>query len=422
MVGSALVLVGPSPVGAAEAQSAAQAVKVPEPTPEAIRFYTTGHYYWVAGRIVAMAIPAAFLFTGASARLGRWAGRIGRSWYGTIAVYLAAYLSLVFLIELPWNYLRGFVRSHAYGLSVQSLPQWLGDALKGLGVEIVGAVLFGWVPFLLMARSPRRWWLWTSGLYIPFVLFGVMIKPVWIDPLFDEFGPMRDRALESRILDLASRAGIEGSRVFEVDKSRDTTTVNAYVTGLGGTKRIVLWDTLLAKLDEPEILVIVGHEMGHYVLGHVIRSALLSASVVLIGLYAIHRLASGLIVRFRDRFGFDRLADVASVPLILLLVQVVSLVATPVVYTYSRYQEREADRFALELTRDNHAGAMSFVKLQRENLGYPRPGLFYKIWRSTHPTYGERIDFFNSYQPWKTGEPMAYESHFGAGPPEEARP
>ena len=309
------------------------------------------------------------------------------------------------MIERPLAYYEGFVRLHEYGLSNQTLAKWSTDSLKGLGVEMAVGFLFTWVPFLLLARAPRRWWLYTTLLSIPFLFASVLVKPIWIDPLFNDFGPMKNQALERSILGLAERAGIEGSRVFEVNKSVDTKAVNAYVTGVLQTKRIVLWDTLIARLGEKELLAVMAHEMGHYVLGHVVRSILLSSLATLIGLYFVDRVGRRLIDRYRHLLKFDSLADVASVPLLLLLIQLSSLFLTPAVYAYSRYQEHEADRFALDLTRANHSAAMAFVKLQEENLSNPRPGLVYKIFRATHPSIGERIDFCNSYRPGETAQP-----------------
>ena len=201
----------------------------------------------------------------------------------------------------------------------------------------------------------------------------MLVTPIWIDPLFNKFGPMKDKGLEAQILALADRAGIEGSRVFEVDKSVDTKAVNAYVTGFLGTKRIVLWDTLLAKLDEPEVLFVMGHEMGHYVLGHVVRSILLSSMRHLLGLFLVDRVGRWLIAPFRDRLGFDRLSDIASVPLVLMLLEVASLVLSPVALAYSRYQEHEADRFALELTHANHSAAHGVRQAAGREPGQPPP-------------------------------------------------
>jgi Zn-dependent protease with chaperone function len=177
--------------------------------------------------------------------------------------------------------------------------------------------------------------------------------------------------------------------------------MNAYVTGVLGSKRIVLWDTLLAKLDPPEVLTVMGHEMGHYVLGHVVRSIWLGSLVVLAGLFFVDRAGRWLIARFAVRLGFDRLSDVASVPLVLMLMEVSSLFLGPVALAYSRFQEHEADQYALDLTHANRSFATSEVKMQAENLGNPRPGLFYTIFRASHPSIGDRIDFCNHYHPWR---------------------
>jgi len=193
-----------------------------------------------------------------------------------------------------------------------------------------------------------------------------------------------------------------------VDKSVDTKTINAYVTGVGATKRIVLWDTILEKLDPDQVAFVAGHEMGHFVLGHVAALIGVITLLVTLSLYVVHRLAGRLISRSSGRFGFDRLSDFASLPLLLLLSTGVSLITTPLVLAYTRHQEHEADRFGLELTRDNHAAATTFVRLQQENLAVPRPGTWYMLWRSSHPSLGERVDFANRYRPWAQGRPLRY--------------
>ena len=284
----------------------------------------------------------------------------------------------------------------------------VGRRLKSLAIGCIFGALTLWFPYLLLRKSPRRWWLYTGLAAAPLLAFLLLVTPIWIDPLFNKFGPMKDKTLESQILALADRAGIEGSRVYEVDKSVDTKTVNAYVTGFLNTKRIVLWDTILAKLDRPELLLVMGHEMGHYVLGHVFQGILLGSVLALFGLWVVHRTANGLIARYKDRFGFSELSDVASAPLMGLLFSLTLFVLTPVILATTRHNEHESDRFGLEITHDNYHCATAFVKLQQENLSNPRPGLLYKLWRSTHPPIGERIDFCNDYKPWETGQPLKY--------------
>lgn len=387
-------------------------VPVPVPSEKAMRYYRSGNWLWGVNVVWSFLIPALFLFTGFSARLRDWARRIGRKWFFVIACYMVFFSVVTWMVDLPLSYYQDFVREHAYDLSNQTLGKWLGDSLKGLMVGIVMAVLFTWVPYLLISKSPRRWWLYTAVAMVPFLFLVILVTPIWVAPLFNDFGPMEDKSLETQILSLAERAGIEGSRVFEVDKSVDTKTVNAYVSGFLDTKRIVLWDTIIAKLDRDQLLFVMGHEMGHYVLGHVIRTIAFLSVLILAALYLIYRTSGGLIARYRERFRFDELADVASLPLLVLLLNVFFFVLTPVVMAHSRHQEQEADRFGLELTRDNRAAATAFVELQEENLSNPRPGWLYKLWRSSHPPLGERIDFCNAYRPWETGETGRYEHLF----------
>jgi STE24 endopeptidase len=409
----------PSPVPASAATTAAPStppdtgpVAVPEPTEKAMRYYRTGNVVWAVDTLLGLLVPALFLFTGFSARIRDVARRVGRNWFFTIAVYFVLFSLATWLLTLPWAYYTEFAREHAYGLSNQTLGKWASDAAKGLLVGLVAGVLFVWVPFLLLKKSPRRWWLYTALATVPFIVLMLLVAPIWIEPLFNDFGPMKDKTLERDILALADRAGIEGGRVFEVNKSVDTKAVDAYVTGFGETKRIVLWDTILAKLDRRELLFVMGHEMGHYVLGHIPKSIAFFSLVILLTLYVAHRTAGWFLSRFRARLGFDSLADVAALPLLLLLTNAFSLVVTPPLMAFSRYQEHQADQFGLEITHDNHAAATAFVKLQVENLGNPRPGLLYKLWRSSHPPVGERIDFCNTYHPWEQGKPGEFEKLF----------
>jgi STE24 endopeptidase len=379
-------------------------VPVPPATPEAMRYYRSGNVLWTVFTLLEIAIPGIWAFSGWSARLRTLAQRIGRKWFFTIAVYYVLFALITFLVMLPLDYYAGFVRQHAYGMSNQSLVKWAEDTLKQLGLNLLVGSLLLWIPYAILARAPRRWWLYMGLLVPPLLLLVMLILPVWIDPLFNRFGPIKDPRLEAKIVALARRAGIEHGRIFEVDKSVDTNAENAYVTGLFGTQRIVLWDTLLARFDEQELMFVLGHEMGHYVMHHVLRSILAGSTAVLLGLYLVHRLAGPLVRRFSHRLGFTELADVASLPLLVMLLSLVSLGVRPLVLAYSRYQEHQADAFGLALTGDPQAAARALVKLQQDNLGNPRPGPLYMTWRATHPSLGQRIDFVNDWLPPLHGE------------------
>ena len=388
-------------------------VTVPEPTELALRYYRTGNIIWIVEQLVGLALPLALLFSGLSARMRTFAaGLTGGRFYPTLVIYLALLSLLLFVVQLPLSYYVGYAREHAYGLSSQQLSKWAGDQIKGFVVGLIVGALVLWVPYLLLRHSPSRWWLWAGALSLPFYGLVLLIAPTFIAPLFNKFGAMKDKALEAEVLATAARAGVEGARVFEVEKSVDTNKVNAYVTGIGRTKRIVLWDTLLKRLSPPQIRFVVGHELGHYVLGHVLTNILISSALTLAALYGASRTGAFLVEQHGARFGFTQLSDVASMPLLALLLSLFSLLIAPASLALSRYHEHEADRFALELTHDNDAGASAFVALQQQNLAVPRPGRLYKFFRASHPPIGERVDFMNTYRPWETGAPERYKRHF----------
>ena len=395
-------------------------VPVPEPSDLAVRYYQTGNALWVLSVLWSFLVPLVILFSGLSVRLRDIARRWGGNrWYPILLIYFGLYATLSSLIDLPLAYYFGFVRPHAYGLSNQLLSKWLFDMLKGFGVGMITAVCLLWIPYLLLRISPRRWWLYSGLASIPVILFGLLITPIWIAPLFNDFGPMQDQQLEARILTLAERAQTPADRVFEVDKSVDTKRVNAYVTGFAGSKRVVLWDTLLERLEDDEVVFVMGHELGHYVLGHVHKSVALSSLAVILGLYLIHRSSVVILGRFGSRIRVRELIDPAALPLLLVLFSAWNFAISPASRAYSRWQEHEADRFALELTQDNHAGASAFVELQTSNLSYPYPGPVYKLLRSTHPPIGERVDFCNSYRPWQEGTELRYDHLFEPAPAED---
>ncbi len=383
-------------------------VMVPEPSPLAVQYYESGNVLWAVRWLWTLTIPVLILFTGLAARLRNVAQRIGRRPIPTAIICGVLLLLLTFTMELPLAYYLGFVRQHAYGMSNQTLAKWLGNVGKTLVVESIAVAFVAGGLYWLIARSPRRWWLYAGLLSLPIMFFVALVLPIWVQPLFNDFQPLSDRELDAKILELASQAGIEESRVFEVNKSVDTKAVNAYVVGFGDTKRIVLWDTLMDRLSERQVLFVVAHEMGHYVLGHVWKTIAAIFSILMLAFFVIDRVAQAAVARWSHRWGFARLSDPASFPLLVLCFQACYLLFSPPVLALSRYHEREADRFALELTQWNRDGAEGFVRLQQENLSVPRRGSLFQFFRGTHPTLAERIDFCNCYRPWEFGEPLRY--------------
>lgn len=387
-------------------------VSVPTPSPAAIRYYRSGNVLWIVATAWGFLVPAVIFFSGFSARLRDRARRIGKRWYFTLVIFFAMFALTILVVSLPLDYYSDFVRPHDYGLSSQTFGKWLHDELLSFVVALIAGALLLWIPYLLFRRAGKRWWLYSWLASIPIFLCVAFVEPIWIEPLFDDFGRMQDTALEARILALAHRAGIDGANVYEVNKSIDTNELNAYVTGIGDTKRIVLWDTIVRQFTASELLFVMGHEMGHYALGHVWKYLIAGSLLLLASLWLIHISAGSLLLFFSARTGVTQLADIASLPLLMLIVGIFLFVLQPLLLAYSRHFEHEADRFGLEITHDNHSCGTAFVKFVQHDLAYPTPGLLYNLWRSSHPPLDERISFCNSYHPWLEGQGGRYGRYF----------
>jgi Zn-dependent protease with chaperone function len=286
------------------------------------------------------------------------------------------------------------------------------------GISTFMGLIVVLILYAIIRKSPRRWWLYSGILTFPLIIFLVIVQPIWIAPLFNKFGPMQNKELEEKILTLAARAGVKGSRVFEVNKTADTNQINAYVTGIGPTKRIVIWDTAIHNLDEDELLFVVGHEIGHYVLDHTWWDLGFYTLLSLATLYLISVSGRWCLKKWEKRFGFSQMTNIASLPLIFLFYGIFSLILAPAANLFSQRLEHNADTFGLELTELNHSAATGFVKLQSNNLGYPWPGKIYMLLRASHPSIGERITYFNTYAPYCHGEPLKYEKFFNKDPTE----
>jgi len=387
-------------------------VVVPDATPEALSYFKGGNLLWGLGQLLGLGVPLVLLFSGFSNRLSKLSEQWGKKWFFVIATYLVLYILITTAISFPLDYYASYVREHAYGLSVESVGKWFGDYGKSVVISIVSSVLFVWVFYLLLKKSPKRWWLYSTFVSIGLVFFMMFVQPVMIDPLFNNFGPMKNKQLEKQILSLAAEAGIKGSRVYEVDKSRETKALNAYVNGIGSNTRIVLWDTTIQEMNTDQILFVMGHEMGHYVLHHMWWGFLFFSGLLFVVFYLVYRSATFLMQKYGKKFGFKQLYNIASVPLLLFLLNFFTLIAEPLMNGFSRKLEHHADIFGLEITKNNKAAGEAFLILQKENLAVPRPGPIYNFFRASHPSLGDRIEFCNTYCPWTEGKPLKYGKYF----------
>lgn len=381
------------------------------PSERAIEYQQKKVNVWITGVVLGMLVPTLFIFTGLSASLRNWARRKSKFTVIALMIYFVVYYLINTIVSLPLDYYSGFMLKHAYGLSNQTIVKWLGDLLKGFVLSMTSGFVFISILYKLIKKFPKNWWLHMGIILIPIIFFASLVAPVYIDPIFNKYEGLQDKKLEEKIYKLIDKTNIEDVKVLQVNKSEDTKEMNAYMTGVLNTKRIVLWDTTINNLTDRETLSIVAHEMGHYLMGHIWKAILLSGTVTILILYLVNKTAIWILDRSGGDFGFNKLQDVAALPLIILLITVFTFIATPFINYYSRYTEREADRFELELTKDNEAVISSTIKLHENSLILPNVGLVYKLWNYNHPTFGERVDFANKYRPWEEHKELKYNKY-----------
>jgi Zn-dependent protease with chaperone function len=272
-----------------------------------------------------------------------------------------------------------------------------------------------WILYLVIRRSPRGWWFYFWLITIPLTLGLILIEPVVIDPLFYKFTPLEKTqpALSARIQEMLRHAGLEipRSRIFEMDASSKTKTLDAYVTGVGATKRVVVWDNTLRKLDEDETLLALGHETGHYALYHIPKEFALIELMVLalfyLGFLCLERIVTGS----GPEGGVESMGDLASLPVALLVLTGLQFLISPVINGISRHYEHQADQFGLEVTYGvvpdpNSAEVRSLQVFGEEDLADPDPTPLVKFWLYSHPPLDERMRFAAAYKPWAEGKPL----------------
>jgi len=368
----------------------------PERQAELESYSTFGHIWRFISFAVGLGILALIAFTGWAAKFRDWAAKLRYELFAMWG-FLALFLIAQYLLYLPFAIYRSFFVEHLYGFSNQSFWGWLSEDLLGLGLQIL-IYIIPMVLFYTLVRRTRYWWAWFSAAMLPVVVFFVIISPVYISPVFNDFTPIEDKQLESEILALAESVGIDNPDVFQVDASRQSNKINAYVTGLFGTKRIVLYDTMIENFDTDEILFVVGHEMGHYVMNHVWWGTLLTMLGLVAVLWLIDRLARPLIRQFSRHLGFNELGNMASLPVVMLLANLIIFIASPISSGVSRYMEHQCDVYGMDVTTaDGLTAATTFEKLSAYNLSDPNPPAIIEFWFYSHPSLGKRIDFVTSY-------------------------
>jgi Zn-dependent protease with chaperone function len=326
------------------------------------------------------------------------------------------WLLVLALIGLPAAAISHAVNVH-YGLSVQHWGSWFRDwGLATLLTIVFGTIVLS-ILYALMRHSPKRWWLWFWVLTLPAEVFVIFAVPVFIDPLFNHFELLAKQSpvLVEQLERVVARGGMEipPSRMFVMDASAKSTGVNAYVTGFGASKRVVVWDNTLKLASTDDILFIYGHEQGHYVLHHIVKGLAFIAALTLV----FYWIAYWFLLRLTQRNGaawrISSVADWSSLGLVLLLVTVLSFVADPMGNAFSRGIEHEADVYGQEVIHGlvvdpQQVAAKDFQLLGEIWLDDPSPNKFVEWWTYSHPSLRERMEFAAGYDPWVAGREPRY--------------
>jgi Zn-dependent protease with chaperone function len=385
----------------------------PEKLKQAIEYSHASYWLHFGGAVYGIAVLMVVLQWGLSAKFRDWAEAASRRRFVQVIVFVPLMILALDLFSLPLG-LFGQHLERVYEQSVQSWPSWLWDWTKGELLEILLGIVLVSILYGVIRRSPRRWWFyfWLASLPILFTM--MFLEPFVIEPLFFEFQPLakQHQPLVGELEKVVIRGGlvIPPDRMFEMKASEKLNSLNAYVTGLGASKRVVVWDTTMAKMTTAETLSVFGHEMGHYVLGHVRNSLLLASVFALILLFIGYHGLHWMMGRWGARWRIRDEADWASLPVLLLIVAVLSFLSEPITNGYSRWQEHQADVYGLEVIHgivpdSKEVASHAFQVLGEVDLDEPYPNPFIEFWLYNHPSISERIAFTQSYDPWSSGTP-----------------
>jgi len=341
-----------------------------------------------------------------------WAEKTASARYLQAAIFAPLLILTFDIFMLPFAIARHWV-SLKFGLSIQRWPSWFWDWSKGQMIVVVLGMLLVWLLYAVICRSPRRWWFYFWLISIPILVLMIFLMPLVIDPMFHKFVPLseKDPALAAGLEQMVQRArqDIPVERMFWMGASEKSTALNAYVTGVGASKRIVVWDTTIAKMTRPQIVAVAGHEMGHYVLGHIWKGIGFAAVLLFVLFYIGFRCIGGMLARRGGSWKIRDLDDWASLPALLLLLTLFDFCATPFESAFSRHLEHQADQYSLEVTHglthdSGQVAAQAFQVLGEVDLSDPAPNpvavfLFYD-----HPPIPDRIRFCLTYDPSSKGK------------------
>jgi STE24 endopeptidase len=385
----------------------------PDKLQRAIEYATARNWLHFIGPIFSIAVLLAALKFRWAAKFRDWAEAASPRRSIQAIIFVPLLVLSIDVLTLPLA-IYGQHLERLYDQSIESWLAWAWDWVKGELITLLMATLLVFILFAVIRRSPRRWWLYFWVASLPIIFTVAFLEPYVIEPMFFKFEPLatKHQALVDELEKVVARGGlaIPPERMFEMNASEKLKSLNAYVTGFGASKRVVVWDTMLQQTTTSETLFVFGHEMGHYVLGHVRNSLIISSAGALLLLFAAYHALHWVLRRYGTAWGIRDLTDWAALPVMLLLVTLAGFVGEPVINAYSRSLEHAADVYGLEvihgLVPDSKAvAAHSFQVLGEVDLEEPNPNPFIEFWSYSHPSISERMAFAASYDPWSSGTP-----------------
>jgi STE24 endopeptidase len=383
---------------------------------KAVAYSRAEYVLWFVSHGVSVLVLVLFLRLGISARLRDFAENAsGRRWLQGL-IFVPLLIVALDVFDLPTR-IYGHSMSLHYEQSVQGWGSWLLDWTKGELLSAAFATFIVLILYALMRWSPRRWWFYFWVAALPIILGVIFLQPLIVDPLFNKFEPLQDKypELTTEMQKVMQRAGlnIPRDRMFLMAASVKSNEVNAYVTGFGASKRVVVWDTTIQKMTTDETLFVFGHEAGHYVLNHIQQGFVFFSSVFLVALYVGYRGLHWALSRWGADWRLYGAEDWASLTVLLLLLQIMIFVCLPIQNGFTRAQEHAADVYGLEVIHgivpnSEEVAAHAFQVLGEIDLADPNPPPLITFWLYSHPPLAERLVFAHSYDPWSKGQQPKY--------------
>jgi STE24 endopeptidase len=336
-------------------------------------YFEGGYVLLLVDALYTIIVAALLLWLRISAGMRNFAQRRTRSRFWQVPIYVILFLLIFTIVEFPLAVYEGFIREHAYGLSNMSFAQWFGDFLKSFGIQLVFGVIVLTLIYAAVRAAGRSWWVWGWLITMVFFAIAMVIAPVFISPMFNDYYPLKEGPVKAEILSLARSNGIPVDNVYEFNASRQSKRISANVSGFLSTTRISMTDNLMNRSTPPEVYAVLGHEMGHYVLSHNAIGLTWIGIVFLVAFAFVnwgYRWLTGL---FGGNWDVRDIADPAGLPVAMALVTFFLLIATPVTNTITRTLEAQADIFGLNTARQPDGFAKAALQLSEYRKLDPSP-------------------------------------------------